>query len=395
LETTRTAPNTEAIFEQGIEQLRALLGPGWEIAPLTLGSPEPRNLPRSVAVLGDGADRVLQIRHVQNGATSQLLVQALETVTPQQLRQQVAPKLSLMRQLTGDASILVLCPWLSPRTRALLDELDYGYLDLTGNVSFRLPRLGIVVRTAGATQSQTPTRAPWRQRLRGEKAGVLVRLLVDVAPPYGATQLARTSGLSLPYVSRLLDAMQDQALIEKRGRTIVATDWAGLLRERSAGYSLLKANPPVVMVSGKGTQDVLARLAAYVRGGFAGVAVTGSVAAAAVAPLTVGGQLMIHTLGEGPPGDLARALGLLPSATGTGNVLLLRSSNPVVFSGLRVVDDVPYVALSQLVLDCLAGTGRMPAEGEAVLEKMTADPDSWRLSELADWRPETPLGSKA
>lgn len=42
------------------------------------------------------------------------------------------------------------------------------------------------------------------------------------------------------------------------------------------------------------------------------------------------------------------------------------------------VDDVPIVGLSQLVLDCLSGPGRLPAEGEALLEWMTNHEDEWR-----------------
>jgi len=49
---------------------------------------------------------------------------------------------------------------------------------------------------------------------------------------------------------------------------------------------------------------------------------------------------------------------------------------------VRAVDGIPHVALSQLVLDSLAGPGRMPAEGEAVLTYMSDHTNEWRRFEL-------------
>ena len=48
------------------------------------------------------------------------------------------------------------------------------------------------------------------------------------------------------------------------------------------------------------------------------------------------------------------------------------------FERCRVVDGVPHVAYSQLVLDGLGGPGRMPSEAEAVLGYMSENEDSWR-----------------
>ncbi|RMI37446.1 hypothetical protein EBN88_19080 [Streptomyces triticirhizae] len=46
-------------------------------------------------------------------------------------------------------------------------------------------------------------------------------------------------------------------------------------------------------------------------------------------------------------------------------------------------DGLRYVGPSQLVLDCLAGPGRMPAEGETVLGFMARDESAWRESDLS------------
>jgi hypothetical protein len=67
-------------------------------------------------------------------------------------------------------------------------------------------------------------------------------------------------------------------------------------------------------------------------------------------------------------------------------VMLLAPDDPVVFTGVRPVAGTPHVALSQLVLDCLAGPGRMPAEGEELLTVMERQVGSWRLDRLDDWQ---------
>ncbi|MFC6987102.1 hypothetical protein [Streptomyces cirratus] len=82
--------------------------------------------------------------------------------------------------------------------------------------------------------------------------------------------------------------------------------------------------------------------------------------------------------------DAADELGLLPVAEGA-DVLLLNEPDSFVRRRSEFVDGVQYVAPSQAALDCLAGPGRMPAEGEALLDFMEAYPDEWRASENDVW----------
>lgn len=79
---------------------------------------------------------------------------------------------------------------------------------------------------------------------------------------------------------------------------------------------------------------------------------------------------------------VAQALSLLPAGEGA-NVVLLRPFDSVVWRG-RTTDEreVPYVAPSQVAVDCLTGTGRMPAEGAAIVEWMIDNESSWRHPSL-------------
>lgn len=377
------------LLEQGLDRLRELLGPDWTVdhSPRT-STAEPLNLPRSLR--DTQLNHLIDIKGGRNrSAYARVLVEVATEPSPAEISRSVAPRLDMMRQLTGDASILVVAPWLSPRTRVVLEDLGYGYLDLTGNMSFRLPQMGVFLQTIGEHRDPSPRRNPWRQQIRGDKAGQLVRVLVDVMPPYRGTGLAETSGLSLGYVSKLLDAMESQRLIRREGRTVVDVDWAGLLRERAAFYSLLKSYPPLGMVAQKGIDYTLnqMKVSRWDASAHGRLAVTGPAAAAAVRAVTVGGQLMIHMEAdtEGRYDAVRRRLGLLPASSGA-DVLLLRSADSMALRGRRMVEGVPQVALSQLVLDCLGGPGRMPAEGNSILEYLQLDKESsWRRRNLEEW----------
>jgi hypothetical protein len=377
----------QQLLEQGLDRVRQILGPDWKITEYNVGMPQPSNLPRSVA-----PDAVLN--HVvtveSHGArmTCPVLVEVTTDPTPAAISRSLAPRLDLMLRLTGDAAVLVIAPWLSPRARKVLEDLGYGYLDLTGNTWLRLPRLGVHVQTVGEQRDPKPSKGTWRQQLRGDKAGRLVRVLADVRPPYRGTDLGKASGLSLGYISRLLDALEDQRLIRRDNRAVVWVDWAGLLRERAGSYGLLKGHPPVPMVAQRGVDHVLAQLHMdrWDEEDHGRVAVTGSAAAAKVAPLAVGGQLMVHLeeVTDDALEALRRPLGLLPAESGA-DVLLLRSTGSEALLGRRLVDGVPHVAYSQLVLDCLGGPGRLPAEAEAVLKHLQSMDETWRLTSLGEW----------
>ncbi len=248
----------------------------------------------------------------------------------------------------------------------------------------------IIINTQGATR-EPRVAAPRSARttLAGPKAGRLVRLLADVAPPYRATQLADHTGLSLPYVSKLLDHLEDQLIIRRQGRVISDVDWIGLLRARATTSDLLRNNPFVGMLAPNGIAPVLAaarKLSQDVRNADR-VAVTGPYAARAVAPVTSGGQLMLYVTHEPhSPDRIGHQLGLL-RVDESADVLLLRAYDEVVFDRMRILDGISHVALSQLVIDGLSGPGRLPAESEAVIKYMIDNPQ-WRATSLeSTWNP--------
>jgi hypothetical protein len=373
---TAAVLNEVDLLKQGTDQLRELLGKGWCLRELRRSEVPPGKM---------RADAVLRLS--RSGASSpavDVIIEAKKNLTPA-LVDSIGPQLEQTRRvLGGDAAVLVIAPWLSPRTRTALEQSRLNYLDLTGNVSIRFEEPTVLVRTDGAQRSPEPMEHRSQRGLSGAQAGRLVRELVDFREPRRAREVALAAKLSESYVSRLLGSLEEEGLIRRRNHLITKIDWVGLLRERARSVNLLKDNVAVPAVMRRGREHTLAVLRQDgVRGQ---VLATGSLAAQGFAPTTVGGAMMFyvdpdpHTID-----DVCVDLDLLRtsqvrSGQPNADVLLLYPPNrtPMVRPHPKRVDGIPIVGLSQLVIDCLSGPGRLPAEGEAVLEWMSTSTDSWR-----------------
>ncbi|MFZ4271556.1 hypothetical protein ACOZFM_02465 [Streptomyces arboris] len=365
----------DALFEQGMARLAELLGPSWQIDR----RPDGKEMHRS------GGDIIVTLRAEGEGSYGQLLIDVKPAgVSPRMVEESLLAKLDLLRQLNQYTTLLVLTPWLSRQAQRLLRKHDISYLDLMGNVSLRIPRPAIVIYTEGATRApQALATEPNRSTLAGPKAGRLVRLLTDVRPPYRAGELAQASRLSPGYVSRLLDTLEDQLLIRRDGRVITFVDWPNLLRTRAEREVLLRKGSYVGLLAPNGIPSAVSRIRNLPPSGLSNIAVTGTHAAHTVAPLSTGGQLMVYVSPLLDEDDLVDELGLIP-VDENADVLLLRARDRSVFERTETVEGIPHVALSQVALDCLAGPGRMPAEGEAVIEYMKGHQSLWQVSGIQD-----------
>ncbi len=368
------------LFTEALRHLERLLPPQWGL-----------DAPGSGPYRKDSSD-IIDLRlaiHSPQGVYNELFVELRTRVTPLDARQLVAERQRGVRWARGgEAALLVVTPWLSRSVQQILQEGEVAYLDLTGNVFLQLSNPAVFVRTDGATRDPNPSPADERRALSGPKAGRLVRLLVDAAPPVRPADLARRGELSPPYVTRLLATLEDQGLVRRGRRGVEAVDWQALLRARAEQVpALLRPGQALTLLAPRG----LDRLQQEIRSHLPDQAlVTGSYAAAAITPVAVGGQLLLYPIGWaiGNPGTLAVRLeelcGLLPTDRGA-DVAVLTPPDPVAVRwGAQQVGGLWYVAPSQVVLDCLTGSGRMPAEGEAVLERMARTEEQWRARSLDD-----------
>lgn len=282
-----------------------------------------------------------------------------------------------LRALSPNIPILVVAPWLSPRTRDLLAAEGINFLDLTGNALVRLENPALFIQSQGADRDPSPT-PRGKARVRGPKAARLIRTLIDVRPPYGVRDLAEATGLAPGYISRLLDALDDDALLErsKRGQ-VESVDIAALLRRWAESYELFSTNDAQPYLAARGVEDALGRFPELptVR-----TAVTGSFAAVRLSPVAAPALLTVYC---DDAKALANALDLIPADRGA-NVVLLRPFDPIVWERTDEESGVRYVAPSQAAVDCLTGNGRMPAEGEALIQWLLANEPAWRLDSLAE-----------
>lgn len=354
------------LVEAATDWLRARVPPTWTV--------EIRE--REEAAEADRADAALEVRSPNLYAT--LAVEARRSLSPRDIAYLFGSLGRRLRSLSPNVPLLVVAPWLSARTRELLAGEEVNYIDLTGNALVRLENPALFIQTQGAERDPSP--APrGKARVRGPRAGRLIRTLIDVRPPYGVRELAHATRLAPGYVSRLLDALDDEALVKrsKRGR-VESVDVAGLLRRWTESYDVFASNDAATFLAPRGAAQTLPFLAALTDAG--PTAVTGSFAAVRLAPVAAPALLAVYC---DKVKALAETLKLIPADEGA-NVVLLRPFDPVAWERTSEQDGLRYVAPSQAAVDCLTGNGRMPAEGEAVLDWMLANEPEWRVASLTD-----------
>jgi hypothetical protein len=116
------------------------------------------------------------------------------------------------------------------------------------------------------------------------------------------------------------------------------------------------------------------------KGTTARTAVTGSFAAGRLALVAAPTLLMLYA---DDPSEALDALGLIPADQGA-NVAILQPFDPVVWDRTSGANGITYVAPSQAAVDCLTGNGRMPAEGDALVQWMADNERQWRLGRLPE-----------
>lgn len=352
---------SEALLKQAVETLLGLLPPQWTV--------ERADGPAQ----DDGSTDERLVVKDRGGTGRSILVDVRPRTTPAELDERYNPPLAGRLRRDASSPILVVSWYLSPRSREVLQQANINYLDLTGNARISIDYPGLSVRTEGAQREPTPRRRPDRG-ISGPVAGRIVRALTDFTPPYSVTQLAELADVSVGYSSRTLQALQREALVHRDRRgTVEEVDWPAMLRRRGNAVALFDRARTTTYIARSGAQGTLDALS-DVDG--LEYAVTGSFAAARIKAVTAPVGLAIYTPN---PGALMEALNLLPTEQGA-DVQLVRPADEGVFARFSVEDGVRWVGPSQIVLDCLGGTGRMPQEGEAVLEWMIDKEGEWRIT---------------
>ncbi len=362
-----SSPRETDLVKEAFAWLRATLPPTWAVEPSSRLVDE--------NALG-GTTRVDAAIRPPGGAYATLVIEAKRTFGPRDVERLMGGLSRSLRPLVPNLGILVVAPWLSPRARELLAKDDINFVDLTGNAYLRIENPFVLIMTTGAQRDPSPAaRGP--ARLSGPRAARLIRKLVDVRPPYGVRDIAETAELNAGYASRLLETLDSEALIKRSPRGGVdEVEVLPLLRRWAQVYDVFKTNEALRFIAAGGAAACLEQLretSAPIRW-----AVTGSFAAVRLAPVAAPTLLTVYT---DDPNALSKALRLLPASEGA-NVLLLRPFDQVVWMRAMREKGVTYVGPSQVAVDCLTGVGRMPSEGEAILNWMIENESAWRVGSL-------------
>jgi hypothetical protein len=261
---------------------------------------------------------------------------------------------------------LLVAPAISERTQAYLRERGIWYLDFTGNAWWRLDAPALAVSVTSDASAPRPEAR--RRRLRGAKAGRLVRYLCDLRPPFTVSELSATLSIDMGNVSRYLELLHKDALVTRAARgPVTAVDWEAVLRRWSDDY-----RRPVQerFLAPRGQEHFLRALRAtrqrYALSGVAG--------ATRYAPYTADVSTFcycddLHTF--------AKAFGL-QRAERAANVVLALPFDDAVYDRSQTRDGLAVAAPSQAAVDLLSGRGRELQQAEELLRWMREHESAWR-----------------
>jgi hypothetical protein len=357
------------LADQAISWLEAHLPRGWSVERMAEGAVDPLGVPLDSRIF----------LKAPNQGSAAIAIEERDSLSPRAVVDLLSPRVRTARSMGAHLPLVVIAPWLSPRTREVLAEQDLGYIDLTGNALLRFDNPAFYLQTSGAERNPAPAERG-RAQLRGAKAARLIRALIDVRPPYALGELAAATGLAPGYVSRLLDTLDREALIERAPRgPVESVDFAGILRRWASSYDVFSSNDALGLIAPAGIEGLLEAVS-MPDPTDPPIVITGSFAAAAIMPPIAAPALLLAYCER--PAELAREHDLLPAEEGA-NVILLSPFDPVAEARSEFHGGLTYAAPSQVAVDCLTGNGRMPAEGEALLGWMIEHEPAWRASELA------------
>lgn len=343
------------MLQDSLSQLRSKLPPGWLVQSGS-DSPSKKNPPCVRVCAPDHREALLMLLFRRS-------------LFPRDVRE-----LSFQLQKSlAPAHPLITAPYLSPQARSQLASEGLNFLDFTGNMRLIMDSPGLFIWTQGADEDPLHEEKEKDSRtLRGAKAGRVVRSLIDSKEPHGVREIAALTGVNAGYVSRVLSLLEHEGFVERRGRKQpVLVDWPRLLRHWAAEVPLAQRGQQTTALDPRGISALMARLK---QGVGVRYAITGSVAAARLAPLTPSRLVTLYV--EDEAAALAD-LGLRKTDAGA-NVLLITPHDEGVWAGSRLDDGLHVVSASQTAIDLLTSPGRAPAEADALIVWMQAHEELWR-----------------
>jgi hypothetical protein len=354
----QSRPSEARLLRQIVQEMTSILPSGWDLeATPPAGKGRPDFIGRITA---------------PDGTSSEVIVEVKRTVVPRNIDAVMSQLRSYTAQGSAtDAMLIVAAPYLSETTREQIEGQGASYIDSTGNVLLRSGRPGLFIKLRGASKDPWPSDETLRS-LKGRGSARAVRALLDFVPPYGVRDLAEKADVPLGSLSRTIDLLDREGLIERADRgPITDVDWQRVIRRWAKDYETATSNQVVTYLDPRGLAALAEKLGKLKRG----YATTGSLAAQRFSPIAPTRLASVYV------NDVIRwgeRLGLRAADAGA-NVWLIEPYDRVVFERTIIRDGLVCVNPSQLAVDLLTGPGRDPAEGEELLAWMERNQDAWRL----------------
>lgn len=142
---------------------------------------------------------------------------------PRHVRTGVLQLRNYMAHFAGDATPILIAPYLSPQAQALCREHEVGFLDLQGNA--RLVFDGVFIERVVASKPPAEKRE-LKSLFKPKSAQVLRVMLRDPKRAWRVAELAEVAGISLGHVSNVRSALLDRewAQVSEKGLFISEPD---------------------------------------------------------------------------------------------------------------------------------------------------------------------------
>jgi len=243
---------------------------------------------------------------------------------------------------------LLVVPYMGPAGKAACASAGISWLDLSGNARIAAP--GLLIHVEGRQNRFKPRGRPWSAF--AAKSSRVARFLLQDPLAYRAQRdVAQATGLSEPFVSKIVRRLEEDALLERQPdtRAVRPRDPRLLLNAWEEDYDFFRHHIVRGHVPAIGGEDLLRRLSGALAEANVRHAATGLAAGWLLAPYAVFRLTTVYVEALPEP-RVVETLGFRETARGP-NVWLVVPNDEGVFQGSVVCAGVPCVHPVQAVLD--------------------------------------------
>ncbi len=308
-------------------------------------------------------DHVITLSAKSDKRRVNLFVQTRHHLSPQTVLG-VFPKL---KGVPPNGILLICAPYISPRVAELCREQNVSYLDGVGNCRIAAP--GLFIDISGHPNRRPSIKAAVDPFSR--KSSRIVRTLLK-HPDKGwqVQQLAQQADVSMGLVSKVKNALLEEAYLEEQDRLLYLRDPAKLLQGWAARYRPYVKRLQLFAIARPAETET--RLAGWCRANGITYALTQLSAAWRYSPMVRYDKSVIYIDKKiDTEGNLKALLSHIDAReVDTGvNCTLWISDDPAVFSDTRDVAGVNIVSPLQLYLDLKVLAGRGEDAAQEILER--------------------------